>query len=89
MKATTPSTAFLIGKIYCSLFGHHFHISQEVTEHIKEYKCTHCQQEVTTSVRGHLEPMTPKLKEINVALTRVHAKKLARKENQVSFQVAS
>ena len=89
MKATTPKSAFSIGKIYCSIFGHDFQLSKEVTGHIKEYKCTHCQQEATTNVRGRLELMTPKLKEINALLTKVYAKKMARKANQPQFKAAS
>ena len=89
MKATTPISAFSIGRIYCSIFGHDFHLSQKVTGHIKEYKCSHCNQEATTNVRGRLELMTPKLKEINALLTKVYAKKMARKANQPQFKAAS
>lgn len=83
-------TSLSIAKIYCAIFGHDYRLSKEVTGHVSEYQCTHCKKEVTTNVRGHIETMTPKLKEINAVLEKVHAKKMARKTaipNQ--YQVAS
>ena len=89
MATTTPTTPFLISKIYCAIFGHDFQLSQEITAYIKEYKCSHCQKEATTNARGRLEPMTPKLKEINKALLEVHAKKMARKAKSSDFRTTS
>ncbi len=89
MKKSTPNSAFSFSKIYCSLFGHNYVLSKKVTHHIKEYSCTHCGEEATTNSRGRLEIMTPKLKEINDALASVHAKKIARRNSDTSFQAAS
>ncbi len=89
MKKSTPNSAFSFSKIYCSLFGHNYVVSKKVTHHIKEYSCTHCREEATTNSRGRLEVMTPKLKEINDALASVHAKKIARRKSNTSFQAAS
>ncbi|WP_103069136.1 hypothetical protein [Aquimarina sediminis] len=89
MKNTTPSSAFSFSKIYCSLFGHNYVLSKNVTHHIKEYTCSHCGEQATTNSRGRLEAMTPKLKEINNALASVHAKKLARTNPDSTLQAAS
>lgn len=63
----TPNGNKITG-IFCNFFGHHFVVSKKVTEHIKEYKCVHCNKQVTTDERGKLSPLTPKLKEINNTL---------------------
>jgi len=89
MKKTTPNSAFSFSKIYCSLFGHNYLLSKNVTHHIKEYTCSHCGEQATTNSRGRLEIMTPKLKEINNALASVHAKKMAKTNIDTSFQAAS
>jgi len=90
MKKTAPtSSGFSFSKLYCSLFGHDYVLSKNVTHHIKEYCCSHCGEEATTNSRGRLEVMTPKLKEINNALAMVHAKKSAKLNIRSSFQVAS
>lgn len=89
MRNSTPNSHFSIAKIYCSLFGHNYITSKQVTHHIKEYTCSHCREQATTNSRGRLEAMTPKLKEINDALAIVHAKKAARNTNKAPFQAAS
>ncbi len=89
MKKSTPNSAFSFSKIYCSLFGHDYVLSKNVTHHIKEYSCSHCGEQATTNSRGRLEIMTPKLKEINDALASVHAKKITRRKSNSSFQAAS
>jgi hypothetical protein len=33
-------------KVICQIFGHHYSVSKKVTQHIKEYKCIHCDKEV-------------------------------------------
>ncbi|AXT61935.1 hypothetical protein D1816_16765 [Aquimarina sp. AD10] len=88
MKKSTPTPTFSFSKIYCSLFGHDYVLSKDVTHHIKEYSCSHCNEQATTNSRGRLEVMTPKLKEINNALASVHAKK-AKRKSETTFQAAS
>ncbi len=68
MKNTITPDGNKITGIFCNFFGHHFVVSKKVTQHIKEYKCVHCQKQVTTDERGKLSPLTPKLKEINKTL---------------------
>ena len=68
MKNTITPDGNKIASIFCNFFGHHYVVSKKVTEHIKEYKCVHCQKQVTTNERGKLSPLTSKLKEINKTL---------------------
>ncbi|MDF4220086.1 MULTISPECIES: hypothetical protein [Maribacter] len=62
-------------KIFCSIFGHHYSISKKVTSHIKEYKCIHCQKEVTTDVSGKLSALTPELQDINRTLEHIYQRR--------------
>ena len=64
---------------YCSLFGHNFVVTKKVTFHIKEYTCKQCNQQVTTNSKGKLTLLTPKYKEINSVLERIHRNRLKRK----------
>lgn len=90
MKKSTQNEGFSFSKLYCSLFGHNYLMSKKVTNHIKEYTCSHCGEQATTNGRGRLEKMTPKLKEINQALATVHAKKAAKgNSDRPTFQAAS
>ncbi|WP_452600020.1 DUF1660 family phage protein [Pontimicrobium sp. MEBiC01747] len=65
-------------RLICNLFGHHFEVSRNVTYHVKEYKCSHCNKELTTNSKGNLTPLTPKYKEINSILSRIHTKRQSR-----------
>ncbi|WP_378186096.1 hypothetical protein ACE939_13370 [Aquimarina sp. W85] len=89
MKTSTPSQSFSFAKIFCSLFGHNYFLSKSITDHVKEYTCSHCGEQATTNSKGCLEAMTPVLKEINEDLAIVHAKKMARKNEIKTYQVAS
>lgn len=65
--------------IYCSFFGHQYEVSKKVTYHVKEYKCAHCSAQMTTNGQGGLTPLTPKYKEINSVLERIHYSRLSKK----------
>lgn len=65
--------------IYCSFFGHQYEVSKNVTYHVKEYKCVHCNVQMTTNGKGNLTPLTPKYKEINSVLQRIHSSRMSRK----------
>ena len=67
-------------QLYCSFFGHDYKISKEVTYHVKDYTCKHCNEQVTTNGNGKLTLLTPKYKEINAVLERIHYKRLKRKQ---------
>ncbi|WP_025742205.1 hypothetical protein [Aquimarina pacifica] len=88
-KKHYPGSVFSLSRIYCSFFGHDYVVSKKVTNHIKEYCCSHCGEQATINSKGQLEAMTPKLKEINNLLASVHAKKLARTNSDTPFQAAS
>jgi len=62
-------------KVFCSIFGHHYSVSKKVTEHIKEYKCVHCDKQVTTDVSGNLSNLTPELQEINQTLENLYQRR--------------
>ena len=62
-------------KVLCSIFGHHYSVSKNVTMHIKEYKCVHCSKQVTTDVSGNLSNLTPELQEINDTLEELYQKR--------------
>lgn len=74
MKKTTTKRPF-IPKFYCNVFGHSFKVSKKVTYHIHEYKCQNCKIEYTTNSKGNLIELTPKYREINSVLERIHNRK--------------
>lgn len=67
---------------YCSLFGHDFHVSKRVTYHVKEYTCKHCKTEVTNNGKGGYTKLTPKYKEINSVLERIHTRRMEKRINK-------
>ncbi len=77
MQKTTHKSAF-IPKMYCNIFGHDFEVSKKVTYYVKEYTCRHCSKQLTTNSNGNLIELTPKFKEINAILERVHEKRTMR-----------
>ena len=85
MKTTTQKTA-LIPKLYCNLFGHNFEVSRKVTYHVKEYKCRHCNRELTTNGNGNLTELTPKFKEINSILEFIHTRRNMRLNTRYTNQ---
>lgn len=66
------------------MFGHDFQITRHVTYHVKEYSCRSCKKRLTTSSCGGLTELTPKFKEINDVLERIHYKRLM-KTNKVNL----
>ncbi|MFP2995635.1 hypothetical protein ABN763_06975 [Spongiivirga sp. MCCC 1A20706] len=77
-KRTNPHNFSLTG-VMCSVFGHNFKVTRQVTRHIKEYECVHCKTQATTDVSGNLASLTNKRKEINQSLSELYQKKLSRK----------
>ena len=89
-KPTNKPT--LIPKMYCSLFGHDYEVTKRVTYHVKEYKCSHCNKELTTNGNGNLIALTPKYREINSILSRIHTKrqsKLNQEELHRAYKMTS
>lgn len=68
-------------KILCSVFGHKIVTSRNITNHLKEYKCTVCEMELTNDEEGYITYLTPELKEVNEALVSFYQKKLLVKQH--------
>ena len=85
MKKNTHKPTFL-PKMYCNLFGHNYEVTKKVTYHVKEYTCSHCKKQLTTNRNGSLTDLTPKFKEINAILERIHTNRMERSKIK---QVAS
>ena len=62
--------------INCKVFGHDVEVTKQIAYHVKEYKCKVCGKQFTTNSNGRLTELTPKFKEINEVLERVHNKRL-------------
>ncbi|MAU27020.1 MAG: hypothetical protein CMH48_06140 [Muricauda sp.] len=78
MKTTASQKGNFFSALFCNLFGHHYVVSKKVTQHIKEYKCLHCQKQVTTDVSGKLSILTPQMREINSTLQEMYRKRSRR-----------
>jgi len=61
------------------MFGHNFVVTRHVTYHVKEYTCKSCSKKLTTNGNGTLIELTPKFKEINDVLERIHQKRVKKK----------
>ena len=66
-----------MGNINCKMFGHQFKVTREVTYHVKEYTCKRCKKQYTTNSNGNLIELTPKFREINDVLERIHQNRAA------------
>lgn len=82
MEKTTHKSNF-IPKLYCNLFGHNYQVAKKVTSHVKEYKCSHCKKELTTNSNGNLIELTPKFREINEILERIHSSRMMRSKEKL------
>jgi len=67
-----------LNHFHCSLFGHEYKVSKDVTYHVKEYTCKHCKSEYTVNANGKLIPLSEKHREINAVLERIYANKKKR-----------
>lgn len=68
--------------IHCKMFGHDYQVSRRVTNHVKEFTCKNCKKELTTNSSGKLIELTPKFREINDVLERIHNRRLMRLTKQ-------
>jgi len=76
-----------VKSLYCTIFGHQYEVSKNITYHVKEYKCSNCNSGVTTSGNGGLTPLTPKHKEINSVLERIHNRRLTRMKQKAAAKI--
>ena len=79
MKKRTLGQGSKIKGALCAVLGHEYKVSREITGHIKEYACVHCQKQVTADENGRLSPLTPEKMEINDTLRSVHFKRKVRR----------
>ncbi len=75
---TTPGI-FKFNQMICGILGHDLRISKNITNHIREYKCSRCGEEMTDSANGLLEKLTPRFRETNAFLAKIHERRSARK----------
>ena len=75
MEKNAPRFSFSFARIYCSIFGHRFKISNFITNHIKEYKCSCCGKEMTDTAQGFIAKLTPKFRETNAYLAKIHQRR--------------
>ncbi|MFV8225195.1 hypothetical protein [Christiangramia aquimixticola] len=74
MKKELP-TSFSLAKVQCNLFGHKLRVSKNITNHVHEYKCKTCGVEMTDTANGFLARLTPKFKETNDYIAKIHRKR--------------
>ena len=75
MEKYAPRFSFSFARIYCSIFGHNLRISRFITDHVKEYKCCSCGKEMTDTAQGAIARLTPKFKETNSCLAKIHQRR--------------
>ena len=84
MKAEKAPFPFLISAVFCSVFGHRFRVSKKITNHISEYQCEHCGEEITDTANGILAKLTPKFRETNDFLAKFHQRRSKRLYSEAS-----
>jgi len=75
MKTGKAPFLFSVARLYCSVFSHRFHVSNFITEHIKEYQCHRCGEEITDTANGSLAKLTTQVKETNAYLAQFHQRR--------------
>ena len=68
-------TSFSFARFYCSIFGHKLRVSKNITNHVHEYQCRKCGMEMTDTADGLLARLTPKFKETNAYLAKIHKRR--------------
>lgn len=71
-----------MSKLYCSIFGHQYEVTKKVTYHVKEYTCRNCQKQLTTNGNGRLIELTPKFREINSILEKIHNSRIQKRQQR-------
>ena len=72
-------------QLQCNLFGHNYEVTRQVTYHIKEYNCKNCKKQLTINGNCQLIELSPKFKEINDVLERIHIKRIKKIKEQKNF----
>ena len=72
---SSPKKTSALKSLVCLTFGHDYIVTRKVTDHINEYRCSHCGREVSENDTGHLEELTQKVKRANASLASFFEKK--------------
>lgn len=72
---SSPKKPFTLSGLVCLTFGHDYIVTRKVTDHINEYRCSHCGREVSENGNGHLEEITNKVRQANTSLASFFQKK--------------
>lgn len=75
MKPENAPISTFVSKVICSIFGHRYHVSKNITDHVKEYCCSSCGEEITDTANGTLEKLTAKFRETNAYLAEFHQRR--------------
>ena len=62
----------------CALVDHRLYVSRDITNHIREYRCSRCGEEMTDTAQGFLARLTPKFRETNAFLAKIHQRRCER-----------
>ena len=82
-------TLVSFARVYCRVFGHKLKVSKSITNHVHEYQCKKCGMEMTDTADGLLARLTPKFKETNAYLAKIHRKRervFSADFNKITFQ---
>lgn len=75
MNTIETKENFINKNFICLLFGHKIITTRAITSHIKEYKCTTCNLQLTNDEKGRKTLLTAEHKEINETLKNFLQKK--------------
>lgn len=75
MKTRKSPFSFFVAKTFCTVFGHRFTVSKKITNHVKEYCCSRCGEEITDTANGNLAKLTTKFRETNAFLAEFHQRR--------------
>ncbi len=69
--------------LLCNTFGHKYKMTHQITSTIKEYRCVKCGKEVATNMKGKVEVITERRRELHHAMVSFMEKKMNRKTTQL------
>ena len=75
MKSITYKEHTFKGRLLCSMFGHKFEMTRNITDYFKEFECRVCHLQATNDVSGRKISLTEEHREINAALVDLYRKK--------------
>ncbi|PQJ20102.1 MULTISPECIES: hypothetical protein [Nonlabens] len=70
------SKKFSSKSLLCSITGHKYRVSKEITEHVKEYTCCKCNKKMTSTIYGQLLPLNDQYSRLNRALSSLQQAKV-------------